>query len=153
MGLPDPRQHLAPTVPFAFHACHCDRHGLRQACRRYREDSRRAWHSLAPDFGRGLISNGREGTVSVFELNSLKVHSKVKVGENPDAILYDPASKRVFTFNGRSHDATAIDAAKRTVIGTGKLKGKPEFAVSDEEGEVFVNLEQRPIAGPGSEKV
>ena len=46
----------------------------------------------------GLISNGREGTVSVFELNSLKVHSKVKVGENPDAILYDPASKRVFTF-------------------------------------------------------
>ncbi len=67
--------------------------------------------------------------------------SKIKVGDNPDAILYDPASKRVFTFNGRSHDATAIDAAKGTVVGTIKLDGKPEFAVSDEKGEIFVNIE------------
>jgi DNA-binding beta-propeller fold protein YncE len=97
--------------------------------------------ALAPEFGRGFISNGREGTVSIFELNSLKAIGKIKVGENPDAILYDPASKRVFTFNGRSHDATAIDAAKGTVIGTIRLNGKPEFAVSDEKGGVFVNLE------------
>ena len=69
--------------------------------------------------------------------------SKIKVGENPDAILYDPASKRVFTFNGRSHDATAIDAAKGTVVGTIKLDGKPEFAVSDEKGEIFVNIEDK----------
>jgi DNA-binding beta-propeller fold protein YncE len=60
--------------------------------------------ALAPEFGRGFISNGRENTVSVFELSSLKVLSKIKVGENPDAILYDPASKRIFTFNGHSHD-------------------------------------------------
>ncbi len=99
--------------------------------------------ALAPELGRGFVSNGREGTVSVFVLSSLKVLSKIKVGENPDAILYDPASKRVFTFNGRSHDATAIDAAKGTVLGTIKLDGKPEFAVSDEKGGVFVNLEDK----------
>ena len=99
--------------------------------------------ALAPEFGRGFVSNGREGTVSVFDLSSLKVLSKIKVGENPDAILYDPASKRVFTFNGRSHDATAIDAAKGTVVGTIKVDGKPEFAVTDEKGEIFVNIEDK----------
>ena len=99
--------------------------------------------ALAPEFGRGFVSNGREGTVSVFDLATLKVLNKIKVGENPDAILYDPASKRVFTFNGRSHDATAIDAAKGTVVGTIKLDGKPEFSVSDEKGEIFVNLEDK----------
>src|SRR5881227_1681922 len=65
--------------------------------------------ALAPELGRGFTSNGREGTVSIFDLKTLKLISKVKdVGENPDAILYDPATKRVFTFNGRSHDSTAI---------------------------------------------
>ena len=99
--------------------------------------------ALAPEFGRGFVSNGRDGTVSVFDLTTLKVLSQIKVGENPDAILYDPASKRVFTFNGRSHDATAIDAAKGMVVGTIKLDGKPEFAVSDEKGEIFVNIEDK----------
>jgi YVTN family beta-propeller protein len=99
--------------------------------------------ALAPEFGRGFVSNGREGTVTVFDLNSLKVLSKIKVGENPDAILYDPASKRVFTFNGRSDDVTAIDAAKGEVMGTIKVDGKPEFAVSDAKGEIFVNIEDK----------
>jgi len=99
--------------------------------------------ALAPEFSHGFVSNGGEGTVGVFDLTSLKVLSKIKVGDNPDAILYDPASKRVFTFNGRSHDVTAIDAAKGTVVGTIKLDGKPEFAVTDEKGEIFVNLEDK----------
>jgi DNA-binding beta-propeller fold protein YncE len=99
--------------------------------------------ALAPELGRGFTSNGREGTVSIFDMKSLKTLNKVKVGENPDAILYDPATKRVFTFNGRSQDATAIDADKGTVLGTIKLEGKPEFAVSDEKGGVFVNLEDK----------
>lgn len=97
--------------------------------------------ALAPDLGRGFVSNGREGTVSIFDPGTLKTSSKVKVGDNPDAILYDPATKRVFAFNGRSHDATALDAAKGTVLGTIKLGGKPEFAASDGKGEVFVNIE------------
>lgn len=99
--------------------------------------------ALVPELGRGFTSNGRENTVSIFDMKTLKTVSKVKVGENPDAILYDPASKRVFTFNGRSHDATALDADKGTVVGTVKLDGKPEFAVSDGQGEIFVNIEDK----------
>ena len=99
--------------------------------------------ALAHEFNRGFISNGREGTVSIFDLDTLKTSNKVKVGDNPDAILYDPATKRVFTFNGRSHDSTVIDAAKGAVLGTIKLDGKPEFAASDEKGGVFVNIEDK----------
>jgi DNA-binding beta-propeller fold protein YncE len=99
--------------------------------------------ALAPELGRGFVSNGREGTVTIFDIESLKPITKVKVGDNPDAILYDPATKRVFTFNGKSHDSTVLDAAKGTVLGTIKLEGKPEFAVSDGKGEIFVNIEDK----------
>ena len=100
--------------------------------------------ALAPDLGRGFTSNGREGTVTIFDIQTLKpIGEKVKVGENPDAILYDPATKRVFTFNGRSQDATAIDAASGKVLGTIKLDGKPEFAATDLKGTVFVNIEDK----------
>jgi DNA-binding beta-propeller fold protein YncE len=99
--------------------------------------------ALAPELGRGFISNGREGTVTIFDIETLKPIAKVKAGENPDAILYDPATRRVFAFNGRSQDATAFDAASGTVLGTIKLEGKPEFAVSDGKGEIFVNIEDK----------
>jgi len=99
--------------------------------------------ALAADLGRGFTSNGREGTVSIFDLKTLAVSSKVKVGDNPDAILYDPATKRVFTFNGRSQDSTAIDGASGKVLSTIKLDGKPEFAASDAQGEIFVNIEDK----------
>ena len=102
-------------------------------------------HGIALDYelGRGFTSNGREDTVSVFNLKSLAVEKKIKVGNGPDAILYDPFSKRVFTFNGKSSEksATAIDAAKGEVVGKIDLGGKPEFAVTDEKGTVFVNIE------------
>src|SRR5437763_3542691 len=99
--------------------------------------------ALAPELGRGFTSNGRENTVSIFDIKTLATSSKVKVGENPDAILYDPATKRVFTFNGRSQDSTVIDATNGTVLGTIKLDGKPEFAASDSKGGVFVNIEDK----------
>ncbi len=99
--------------------------------------------ALAADLGRGFTSNGREGTVSIFDIKTLATSSKVKVGDNPDAILYDPATKRVFTFNGRSQDSTAIDGASGKVLGTIKLDGKPEFAASDAKGEIFVNIEDK----------
>src|SRR5579863_5790408 len=99
--------------------------------------------ALAPELGRGFTSNGREGTVSIFDIKTLATSSKVKVGDNPDAILYDPATKRIFTFNGRSQDSTAIDGASGKVLGTIKLDGKPEFAASDAKGEIFVNIEDR----------
>jgi len=100
--------------------------------------------ALAPELGRGFTSNGRAGTVMVFDLKSLAVIATVKVtGENPDAITFEPVSRRVFTFNGRSADATAIDAASGQVVGTLPLGGKPEFAVADGRGRIFVNIEDK----------
>jgi len=97
--------------------------------------------ALNSEIGRGFTSNGREDTVSVFDLKSLAVEKKIKVGSGPDAILYDPFSKRVFTFNAKSHDTTAVDASKGEVVGKIELGGKPEFAATDEKGTVFVNIE------------
>jgi YVTN family beta-propeller protein len=100
--------------------------------------------ALAPDLGRGFVSNGRSSTVTVFDLKTLAKLAEVKsTGENPDAILYDPASKRVFAMNGRSGNATVIDAATAKVVGTVALGGKPEFATTDLLGTVFVNLEDK----------
>ncbi len=99
--------------------------------------------TLAPELGHGFISNGRENTVTVFELTSLKPITKINVGQNPDAILYDSSSKRVFTFNGKSQDATVIDASTNKVLGTIKLDGKPEFAADDGKGGLFVNIEDK----------
>lgn len=97
--------------------------------------------ALAPELNRGFVSNGKEGTVSIFDFTTLKVLSKVKVGDNPDAILYEPTTKRVFTFNGHSHDSTVFDGEKASVVKTIPLGGKPEFAVNDGKGEIFVNIE------------
>ena len=99
--------------------------------------------ALVPDIGKGFTSNGREDTVSVFDLQSLKTLNKIKVGNRPDAIWYNSATKRVFTFNAGSQDATAIDVTKGEVAGTIQLGGKPEFAASDGRGTVFVNLEDK----------
>jgi DNA-binding beta-propeller fold protein YncE len=98
--------------------------------------------ALAPEFGRGFTSNGQAGTVTVFDLESLAVITTVKVtGDKPDAIIYEPTSRRIFTFNGDSANATAIDAATAKVVGTIALGGGPEFAVADGKGRVYVNLE------------
>jgi DNA-binding beta-propeller fold protein YncE len=98
--------------------------------------------AVAGDLGRGFISNGRSSTVTIFDLKTLATLGEVKMtGENPDAILYDPASSRVFAFNGRSKNATVLDAKTGKVVGTIELGGKPEFATTDLKGRVFVNIE------------
>jgi DNA-binding beta-propeller fold protein YncE len=98
--------------------------------------------AIAPELGRGFTSNGRDTTVTIFDLKTLAVISSVKVtGANPDAIHYDAASKRVFTFNGRGLNATAINAATGAVEGTIPLGVKPEFAQTNGKGLLFVNLE------------
>jgi DNA-binding beta-propeller fold protein YncE len=100
--------------------------------------------ALAAELGRGFTSNGRAGTVTVFDLATLAVLDTVKVtGENPDAIAYEPTTRRVFTFNGRGSNATAIDAATAKVVGTLPLAGKPEFAVADGKGRMYVNIEDK----------
>ena len=97
--------------------------------------------AIASDLGRGFTSNGRANTVTVFDLKTLKAISTVQTDANPDAILYEPVTKRVFTFNGRGKNATAINAADSTVAGTIPLNGKPEFAAADGKGGVYVNNE------------
>ena len=97
--------------------------------------------AVAPELGRGFTSNGRAGTSTIFDLKTLKTVGTVNTGKNPDAIAYDDISKRVFTFNGASKDATAFAASDGTVAGSIPLNGKPEFAAVDGKGKVYVNIE------------
>src|ERR1019366_1103665 len=96
---------------------------------------------------RGFISSGRANTVTIFDLKTAKSISQVKsTGQDPDCIIYDLASKRVFTFNGLSGTATAIDAASGAIVGTIDLGGKkPEFAAMDGQGHLWVNLEDKDL--------
>jgi len=100
--------------------------------------------ALAPDFGMGYTGNGKGDTVTVFDLKTLKPAARIKVtGESPDEIVYEPVTKRVFAFNGHSANVTVIDAATDAVAATLALPGKPEFAVADGKGAIYVNLEDK----------
>ena len=104
--------------------------------------------AIADALGRGFTSDGADNDVTVFDLKTLKPitsigqNGKIKTGQNPDAIIYEPVTQRVFTFNGRSKDATAIDAKTGNVITSSiPLGGKPEFAQVDGKGHIYVNIE------------
>jgi YVTN family beta-propeller protein len=100
--------------------------------------------AIAADLNRGFISDGGDNDVTVFDLKTLAVISKVKTGQNPDAIIYEPVSHRVFTFNGRSADSTAIDAKTGNVIAASiPMGGKPEFAQVDGKGHIYANNEDK----------
>lgn len=96
--------------------------------------------AIVPEKNLGFSTNGRAGTVTVFHLDTLKPDVEIKVGENPDAVIYDPNSKRVIVMNGRSKDLMAIDPATLKVVATVPLGGKLEFAAAD-AGHVYVNVE------------
>jgi DNA-binding beta-propeller fold protein YncE len=100
-------------------------------------------HGIAIDHegGRGFISDGRVSMMTIFDLKTLNRINDVKsTGDNPDAIMFDPSSKHVFTFNGRGKNATVYNTHGK-VLATIPLGGKPEFGVSDGNGHVFVNIE------------
>lgn len=101
--------------------------------------------AIAPDLGRGFVSNGKTSTVTIFDLKTLKPIADVPTGQKPDAIIFDPATSRVFAFNGGSNSATAIDAATGKVAGTVDLGGGPEFAAADGNGLVYDNLEDESL--------
>jgi DNA-binding beta-propeller fold protein YncE len=101
--------------------------------------------ALAPETGRGFVSNGQANNVTIFDLKTLKPIADVAAGQKPDAIIFDPATARVFAFNGGSHSATAIDAAAGKVAGTVDLGGGPEFAAADGKGYVYDNLEDESL--------
>jgi YVTN family beta-propeller protein len=100
--------------------------------------------ALADYLNVGFTSNGKSNSVTVFDLNTLKVIETIKIsGQNPDVIIYEPKSKHVISFNGRSSNATVIDLVARKEIVTIGLPGKPELAVFDDSGNVFVNIEDK----------
>jgi len=100
--------------------------------------------AIAADLNKAFISCGRDSSVVIVDLKTLALVGKVKVtGANPDCILYDPHSHKIFTFNGRSANATVVDATTYKVVGTLPLDGKPEFSATDAKGKVFVNNEDK----------
>jgi YVTN family beta-propeller protein len=112
--------------------------------------------ALADDLNKGFITDGGDNVVVVFDLRSNQVSEKVKAGQNPDGVIYERTTKRVFAFNGRSNDATVIEAQSNKVTGTIPLSGKPEFPAVDGKGNLFVNIESKnSIASidPGAMKV
>ncbi len=103
--------------------------------------------AIAPELNRGFTSNGGDATTTIFDLKTLKTIGSAKTGGNPDAIIFDPATKRIFTFNrtraAADASSTVIDAATGEVAGTIMLGGRPEFAVADGKGQIFVNLDDK----------
>src|SRR6202051_1083679 len=102
--------------------------------------------ALALDLGKGFTSNGDANTVSVVDLKTLKATTVIPIpGKDPDSIRYDAGTKKVFTFNGKSADSTVLDATSGKVIGTVKLGGKPEEAILDGNGNMWVNIEDKSV--------
>jgi DNA-binding beta-propeller fold protein YncE len=96
---------------------------------------------LLKDLGKGFISDGGSDQVVIFDLESLKTVGNIKTGGNPDCIMYDSASKHLFTFNGRTKDSSVIDPSTAAVIATVPMGGRAEFAVADGNGTIYDNIE------------
>lgn len=96
--------------------------------------------AIAPGTGHGFATSGSDGTVVMFDLTTYKPLGRIPAEEDADAIIYDPASKRVFTFNGDAHSSTVIDPAAGKLVTNVALPGKPEYGVSSGNGKVYANL-------------
>jgi len=99
--------------------------------------------ALVEELGKGFISDGGAAQTVIFDMATLKVSGEVKGEEDADSIIYDPASKRVFVFNGNAKSATVIDPANATVVKSIPLGGGPEFAAADGKGMVYDNIEDK----------
>jgi YVTN family beta-propeller protein len=100
--------------------------------------------AFAQDLKLGFTSNGRSNSVTVFDLDTLQARQEIKVsGINPDTILYDQRSHKLYTFNGKSADVSVIDAASLKQVATIKLGGRPEFAATDNAGRIYLNIEDK----------
>ena len=98
--------------------------------------------AVAPALNKGFVSDGSTNDVTVFDLKTLQpIGMPIKVGTNPDAILFEPVTSRVFAFNGRSNNFSVIDTKTSSVVATTMLNGNPEFAVHDGKGKVYNNIE------------
>jgi YVTN family beta-propeller protein len=99
--------------------------------------------ALDPDGKVGYISDGGGNAVVVFDRSNFSTIATIPAGTNPDAILYEPSTKSVWAFNGRSKNITVIDAASRKVVATIDVPGKPEFGAADGKGNVYNNIEDK----------
>lgn len=100
--------------------------------------------ALAKKLNRGFTSNGRDSSVTVFDLKTLQPIKTVRItGRNPDAIAYDSLTNRIFTFNGASANASVLDASTLEQVGSIDLGGKPETGQPDGSGMVYVNIEDK----------
>ena len=98
------------------------------------------------ELDRGFISNGGAARLTIFNTKTLATSGEVKsTGENPGPTVFDPASKRVFTFNLNTHNATVIDSKEGKVVGGFDLGGRPELVGTDAKGNVFANLVQKNV--------
>jgi YVTN family beta-propeller protein len=98
--------------------------------------------AIAPELGRGFVTNGRTDTVSIVDLKTLAITGSVQAGRNPDAIVYEPSHREVYAFNHTGHSVTVFDAASGEVRATIPLPGVAEFAVLDTKaGRIDVNVE------------
>ncbi len=97
--------------------------------------------AVAPEFGKGFITNGQSNSVTIFDLKTLAKVGEPQTGQSPDSVCFEPRTKRIFTFNGRSNDSTVIDPKTNEVIKTLPLTGKPEECAADGTGKIYVNLE------------
>ncbi|HZC43674.1 MAG TPA: YncE family protein [Acidobacteriaceae bacterium] len=93
--------------------------------------------------GNGYISDGGGNQVAVFDRKTFKVIRTIPTGTNPDGILYEPVTRTVWAFNGRSNNVTVIDTKDDKVLATLELPGKPEFPVADGKGNVYDNIEDK----------
>lgn len=97
---------------------------------------------LLPDQSRGFVSNGHGDSIMPFELATLKPQPAISLsGKDPDAMLYDSVSKMLWAFNGHSANISRVDPVQNKEVGTVSLPGRPEFAVTDDAGHIYVNLE------------
>ncbi len=99
--------------------------------------------AVVADSGKGYAGSRTKQAVIVFDLKTLEVLKTVPIGEDSDAVVYDPASKRVFVMEGDPHEAVAVDTDTDTVAGKVALSGEPEFAAVDGSGALFVNIADR----------
>jgi len=97
--------------------------------------------AVAPDFGKGFITNGQSNTVTIFDLKTLAKIGEPQTGQNPDSVCYEPKTKHIFTFNGKSGDSTAIDPKTNEIIKSFPVGDKPEACAADGLGKMYVNLE------------
>jgi DNA-binding beta-propeller fold protein YncE len=98
---------------------------------------------VVPDLGKGFITDGEAAQVVVFDLKSLKITGEIKSAPDTDSMIYDPASKLIFTFNGDSKNSTVIDPVKETVVKIIDLGGGVEQAVPDGKGLIYDNNEEK----------